>query len=520
MKSHRRRLWWAALCLGLAAAVTTACAPSRTPGQAGIADKAADAATPSAQRVNRLGSEISQARMNQLNVLSPGTFKKAEEAYFNARDALENGSRTEVVDQEVLASRAYLKKAEASADTARTLLADVLKAREMARSAGAAAFEKPYRRVEDDFLDLTRAVERDNLPAAEKGREPVIAGYQALEIRAIKEATIGDVRRLIAEAEAMGAEKRCPRTYHQATEQLQATDAFISANPHAKEKMHAMAQAALFQANRLVAVTEACSRLKAMDLEAVALLMESHLHAIASRLGAQDLRDHDAQTQLDNILGAVDALKNDRDFLSQKNQQLLAEMEALKSDYQARIDALNVQLATLAGRSREDQMAKERMARERMAAEQRLAAERKFNQRYTAVRDYFESDEAEVYKQENQLVIRLKAMRFPVGKSVILPENYALLSKVQKAIRTFDDPRVIVEGHTDATGSVEVNTLLSQQRADAVRAYLIANQTLAPGSISAVGYGSERPLASNATAAGRAINRRIDIVILPQTKPI
>jgi outer membrane protein OmpA-like peptidoglycan-associated protein len=160
------------------------------------------------------------------------------------------------------------------------------------------------------------------------------------------------------------------------------------------------------------------------------------------------------------------------------------------------------------------------MARERMAAEQRLAVERKFNQRYVAVRTYFDLDEAEVYKQENQLVIRLKAMQFPVGKSVIMPENYNLLSQVQKAIRTFDDPRVIVEGHTDTTGSNEVNMLLSQQRAEAVRDYMIANQTLPPDSISAVGYGSERPLASNATSAGRAINRRIDILIIPQPRPI
>lgn len=165
-------------------------------------------------------------------------------------------------------------------------------------------------------------------------------------------------------------------------------------------------------------------------------------------------------------------------------------------------------------------MAKERMARQRMAAEQRLAAEMKFNQLYVAVRNYFEAEEAEVYKQENQLVLRLKAMRFPVGKSVIMPENYHLLSKVQKAIRTFDDPRVIVEGHTDTTGSDEVNMLLSQQRAEAVREYMIANQTLLADSISAVGYGSGRPLASNATSAGRAINRRIDILIIPQANPI
>ncbi len=514
MKGQRRLMGTVLLSL---CAVITACAPSPTPVRT---DAAVLTESRSADAVNRLGNALADARAARLNVLAPENFRKAENAFRDARNGLENGDRADRIDRKVLASRAYLKKAEASAEIARTVLADALEAREMARSAGATAFEKAYRRVEDDFLDLTRAIERDNLPAAERGREAVIADYRQLEIRAIEEATIGDVRSLIAGAAAAGAEDRCPRTYREATEQLAATEAFISANPHATEKMQAMAAEARFQANRLVAITDASNRLETMDPEAIALLMESHLHAIASHLGAQDLRNHDAQTQLANILGAVDALKNDRDFLSQKTQRLLTELDALKRDYQARIDALNVRVAALEGQSLEDQMAKERMARERMAAEQRLAAEMKFNQLYAAVQQYFESDEAEVYKQENQLVIRLKAMRFPVGKSVILPDNYALLSKVQKAIRTFDDPRVIVEGHTDATGSVEGNMLLSQQRADAVREYLIANQTLPPDSISAVGYGSDRPLASNATAAGRAINRRIDIVILPQTNAI
>ena len=97
-----------------------------------------------------------------------------------------------------------------------------------------------------------------------------------------------------------------------------------------------------------------------------------------------------------------------------------------------------------------------------------------------------------------------------------MPSNYALLSKVQKAIRTFGEPTVVIEGHTDSTGSDDVNEHLSQKRAESVREYLIANRTLSDEKIVAVGYGSMRPLASNKTAAGRAINRRIDVIVKPQ----
>ncbi len=518
MYNQTRNLVWIVLViLGL---FMTGCAQSQVTDASVASSQAIAMMENPVELVYQLSSDISQARMEQLNVLSPGWFKKAESAFFNAQKDLEKGNEISDIRESVQESGAYLQKAKEFAEISRTTLTDTLKAREMARSAGATTFEKEYRRVENNFLDLTRAIERDNLSYAQKNRGKVIEGFRELEVRAIKEETIGEVRALIARADAADARKIAPLSYGQALEQRNATDAFISANPYAKEKMHDMAREALFKANRLVVVTEQSNRINTMEPEAIALLMEKQLHTISAALGARDMRDQEYQTQLDNIIGSVASLKNDRTFMSEKNQALQAELETLKDDYQAKIDALNVHVATLEGKTREAQMDKARIARERKAVEQRLAAERKFNQLYVAVRNYFTKDEAEVYKQESQLVIRLKAMQFPVGKSIILPDNYALLSKVQKAIRTFDNPRVIAEGHTDSTGSNEVNMLLSQQRADAVREYMIANQTLLPDSISAVGYGSERPLASNTTSAGRAINRRIDILIIPETKPI
>jgi outer membrane protein OmpA-like peptidoglycan-associated protein len=98
-----------------------------------------------------------------------------------------------------------------------------------------------------------------------------------------------------------------------------------------------------------------------------------------------------------------------------------------------------------------------------------------------------------------------------------MPENYALLSKVQRAIRVFSEPNIVIEGHTDSTGSDELNAHLSEKRAYAVGQYMIANRTLPENKIVSVGYGSVRPIASNKTANGRAINRRIDLIIKPES---
>ncbi|MFM8787599.1 MAG: OmpA family protein, partial [Bacteroidota bacterium] len=71
-----------------------------------------------------------------------------------------------------------------------------------------------------------------------------------------------------------------------------------------------------------------------------------------------------------------------------------------------------------------------------------------------------------------------------------------------------------IQGHTDNTGNLEKNRMLSQQRADAVLRSLLG-QGCAAGQLSAVGYGSSRPIASNNSAEGRALNRRTQIKILP-----
>jgi outer membrane protein OmpA-like peptidoglycan-associated protein len=208
------------------------------------------------------------------------------------------------------------------------------------------------------------------------------------------------------------------------------------------------------------------------------------------------MRNQTYDIQVKNIVNSIDSLQKDRQFMSDKVKLL-----------QAEIETKNSQIAELEGKTLEQQKVKER-----------LAAEKRFNELFTEVQNLFSPDEAEVYKKGDSLVIRLRAIQFPVGKSVIMPENYPLLSKIQQSIRTFGEPDVIIEGHTDSTGSAEVNELLSQERAESVRQYLLANKTLSNDRIVAVGYGSSKPLASNETEEGRAVNRRIDVIIKPQAQ--
>jgi outer membrane protein OmpA-like peptidoglycan-associated protein len=440
--------------------------------------------------INQLEKEIALARNERINVLAPTWFAKAESSLNEAKNLLDKGAELTKIFDDVAMGRAQLGRAKEIAAVSKATLVEAIKGRELAREAGASALGKDYAEAEAEFLKLTQAIEKENLGYAQRNQAAVIEKFRQLEIRAIKVRTIGEVRNLLRIAEKQKFDKIAPESYTAAINKLIEADAFITENPYNKEQMRKLANEALFLARRHLEIAGETKKIQALAPEQIALWMEGTLQQTSSQLSAPDMRDQSFDKQVENILETISAQQADHEYTLNKTKE-----------QQLEITELQQKLASLEGQSRKQQ--------------QRLLAQKRLNQHFIEVQDQFNPTEAEVYKRENQLIIRLKAMQFPVGQSVILPENYALLGKVQRAIRAFGEPDVIIGGHTDSTGPEPLNEHLSQQRADAVRQYLVANGTLPYDKIIAVGYGSMRPLATNSTEKGRAINRRIDITISP-----
>jgi len=105
---------------------------------------------------------------------------------------------------------------------------------------------------------------------------------------------------------------------------------------------------------------------------------------------------------------------------------------------------------------------------------------------------------------------------FPSGGSELLVSARNKLSEVATALQQGDaTSKIVVEGHTDSIGSAEKNQALSERRAKSVRDALIS-QGVAAERVTVAGYGSTRPVADNDSDAGRANNRRVEIVIQPR----
>jgi outer membrane protein OmpA-like peptidoglycan-associated protein len=104
----------------------------------------------------------------------------------------------------------------------------------------------------------------------------------------------------------------------------------------------------------------------------------------------------------------------------------------------------------------------------------------------------------------------LEGVNFETNSATLTPTSHATLDRVAESLNDSPDVRVEIAGHTDSMGSAAHNTQLSAARADSVKRYLVSRGV--DGSrLSAKGYGENQPIADNATAAGRAKNRRVEL---------
>jgi len=109
-------------------------------------------------------------------------------------------------------------------------------------------------------------------------------------------------------------------------------------------------------------------------------------------------------------------------------------------------------------------------------------------------------------------------IRFAASKSTILHASFPLLNQVASALRDSPQLKIRIEGHTDNSGARSKNQKLSQTRANAVMAYLV-DHGIDESRLTAVGFGSSRPLASNSTKAGKAQNRRVEFKFVDREPP-
>lgn len=209
-----------------------------------------------------------------------------------------------------------------------------------------------------------------------------------------------------------------------------------------------------------------------------------------------------AKAKAEADAAAAAEAKRQAELAAAREAQLRAEAAAQSAEQRAAAQ----QAAAKAAAEQAALQAKEQAAREEAARAQAATA---------ALRAQLLQQLNEVLQTTDTprgLVVNMADVLFQIGKYALSQDAQLKLAKLTGIIQAHPGLNLAIEGHTDTTGSADFNMKLSQQRADAVRQFLIS-QGLSPDTITAKGLGQENPVADNSTAAGRKLNRRVEIIV-------
>jgi outer membrane protein OmpA-like peptidoglycan-associated protein len=261
------------------------------------------------------------------------------------------------------------------------------------------------------------------------------------------------------------------------------------------------------------------------DAEIKALAARAHSDAERARI-ASDVR---ARAERERMEAEARARESEQQAADERVRALQAQLDAerqktAEQQQQAQMDSLRAQIeeqkkaADAARRAAEEQVGAARRAAE---AEHTRADEARREAEQAGTREKAQGDllvrlqaiEQSARVEARGIVLTLPgSVYFDTGRSDVKKGAAERIARIAEALAGAADRKILVEGHTDSTGSTATNEKLSALRAEAVKAILVAHG-VSPDRIETQGYAATKPVASNETSAGRSQNRRVELIV-------
>ena len=300
-----------------------------------------------------------------------------------------------------------------------------------------------------------------------------------------------EARNAIDIAKSREAEKYAPEIYTKAEGSLKLAENTLARKANKREIISAARQTVQFAEDARALATERMEAERiAKEREAAAAKARAEAEAKAEAEAAEAKRKADAEAAAAKRRADEDAARA-AELAAAREARLKAEADAAAAKAKGEADLLKAK----------EEAAKAEAERARLAAEQlRAQLLEQFNRIL------------ETRETTRGLVVNIGDVLFDTGKFNLRQEAREKLARFAGIVLGHPGLYLQIEGHTDSTGSDELNQRLSEQRAGEVRAYLIG-QGLNQDRITSQGFGKSMPVADNTSAAGRQKNRRVEIVV-------
>jgi outer membrane protein OmpA-like peptidoglycan-associated protein len=326
-----------------------------------------------------------------------------------------------------------------------------------------------------------------------------------------------EARNAVQIAQWAGADRYAGDTYQKAVQLLDDAENY-QARKHPEKKPAAMiAREAVQTAEDARLIT-----LKRMDEERLAKERQdaadrelaARTQADAESLRRQQAEQAQLQAQQAQLQAQQAAAQAARDRAEAEAARAAAQAETERLRAQAAQERANLESARAAAEAQQ-QAAQSEAERARLAADEANRLRAQSEQEKTALREQLRQQLnliLETRSTARGLIVNMSDVLFDTAKYTLRPGAREKLAKIAGILLAHPSLKLEVEGHTDSVGGEEYNQRLSEQRASAVRDYLVQSG-ISMNNVTAMGFGKTRPVVSNDTASGRQQNRRVELVV-------
>ncbi len=498
----------------------------------------------SSQALDRTGYDeltqlIDSARVLEADIFSPKAWKKSAEAYLKATDALQRAKKQKSIDKYVNESREYTDNAIKSSEVSKLSLAEYLEPREKAKEARAHTLvPKLYFKAEQQFMKATAKVESGDVKGALKEADKSSPLFDIAELEGVRTDILGNADKLIEKAVADEAKKYALSTLDKAITARTKGNAIITNNRYNRDEATVEAKRAEYEARHASSIAMQVRSLNRNDQawEKLILLYEIQMGRVGETAQLDYLPfDNGPLAAADTLVNYVQDLQAKNEsltanmgdlsgFVTEQLQQMLVRLGDSNSDddpikllgaLDKQIAALTTERDNLAIQVQTGQTEMAELVKQHEEVAGQLASRTEQEEKFRTAKKTLNPSEGEVlFNSSNDIVLRLSGLSFDSGKDAIKDDHIPLLEKVKTIIEMFPEAQLVVEGHTDTQGEASSNVTLSEKRAFAVMQYMRQSLLIPADRIQSIGYGADRPIASNQNPDGRAKNRRIDIIIM------
>ena len=314
--------------------------------------------------------------------------------------------------------------------------------------------------------------------------------YKPVKVNPKGPLQLAEAENAVEIARIAGAEQYAADTLQKAQVDLQNAQGFLTGHKDRKESETDSREAAqMAEDARIITIR----KIREQEL--------ANERSQAAEAARRATREAEARAQADADRAAAEQAKAEALQAQQTAEDMAKQAQKEKAEADAARAAAIQQQQQLAAEAQQAKQTAQQAESEKTELRERLRAQ---------LNSILETRET-----QRGLIVNINDVLFDFNKYTLKPGSREKLAKVAGILLAYPGLKVQLEGHTDSVGSDEYNQVLSQQRADAVRGYLVS-QGVAQDTVTAMGLGKADPVADNNTAAGRQQNRRVDMVVSGQ----